>query len=265
MYRLQTRLTAALILFLGAVVPVHGQSQWLGPVEGHAFWIEMVRPDIEDATFASSAWQVGFRAPVTPSLALVGEVPFAHGADEDFDADETTTIGNPYFGIEYTGAGGRVTTELGVRAPLVSDESQGTFVGLISEFVDRLEAFAPDFVPITAAVRYEGPADEGLALRVRGGGSFWIPVDGGDVETFGVYGLQGWYARRWLAGFGLTGRFIVTEGDLDVGDRFAHQVGGTIGYDFNGVRPAVEVRIPIDEDLHDEAPYSIGIGLTIQR
>ena len=198
-------------------------------------------------------------------MAVVGEFPFANGADKDFDAEDTTTIGNPYFGIEHTSANGRVTTELGLRAPLVSEENLGTFVGLVSDFIDRAEAFVPNYVPITAAIGYLGPADRGLAVRVRGGGSVWIPTEGGDVEALVLYGIQGWHARRWLAGFGLTGRYIATGGELGVGQRFHHQVGGTLGYGFGSVRPVVEVRVPLDEDLREEMPYVIGIGLTIQQ
>lgn len=246
--------------------PLRAQSQWLGPGEGRTIWLEMLRPDIEDAGFATSVWQGGARIPFGERLAFVLEVPFAH-ADFDFDeSDETGTtgFGNPYFGLEYAGGNGCTRGEFGARAPLASDDNAGVFVGFLGDFVDRAEAFAPDVLPVTFGVAHGCPAGEsGWAVRLRGAGSVWVPVDGDETEVMAVYGVQAWYERDLVVGAGVTGRAILTE-EGDLAERTVHQIGGVLGYDFGAARPMLEIRVPLDEDVRDAIPYTIGVGVIVR-
>jgi hypothetical protein len=65
-------------------------------------------------------------------------------------------------------------------------------------------------------------------------------------------------------GVGLTGRIIVSEGDLSLGERMLNQVGlaviGHLGY----VRPGVHFRVPfsLSED-RDETNYVLGLSLAV--
>ncbi|HUP20117.1 MAG TPA: hypothetical protein VM778_09210 [Gemmatimonadota bacterium] len=261
--------TMALVVLVLALapLPLRAQSAWLPAADGRTIWLEALRPDMEDAGFATSVWQVGARFPVRRGMALVAEFPFAHG-DFDLDAsDETgaTGLGNPYLGLEFGPEGGCTRGEIGARAPLASDDNLGVFTGFLGDFVDRAEAFAPDILPVTLGVVHGCPAGpSGWSARFRGAGSVWVPVDDGEVEVMALYGVQAWYEQGLVFGAGVTGRAILTE-EGGLGERTVHQAGGVLGYDFGAARPVLELRVPLDGDLRDEMPYTLGLGVVIRR
>jgi hypothetical protein len=254
---------------LAVAAPLGAQSaQWLGPSDGKAIWVEMIRPDIDfdDVGFFTTAWQAGVRVPVGERLAVVAELPFAHADIDLSDDDETGTtgFGNPYLGVEFGRKAGCLRGEVGARVPLAPDDNAGMAVGLLGDFVDRAEAFAQDFVPITVGATHACPAGEsGWSARFRGAGSIWIPTGDGDTEAMALYGIQAWYERDLVIGAGVTGRAILSE-DGDFAERTFHQLGAAIGYDLGVARPMVELRVPLDEEVREDIPYTIGIGLVVR-
>jgi len=252
--------------------PLYAQSQWLGPSDGRTVWLEMLLPQIDEDEigFATMAGQVGGRFPIGERLAFVAELPFAH-ADLDLDeSDETgtTAFGNPYVGLELGSTGRCTRGELGARVPLAPDDNAGVVIGLLGDLVDRAEAFAQDAASITVGASRACPAGEsGWTWRLRGAGSVLIPVDDneGDTEFQALYGVQAWYQRDYVIGVGLTGRaFLNPQSGGDLADRTVHQIGGAMGYDFGAVRPMIEIRVPLDEDLRDVVPTTIGLGVVVR-
>lgn len=57
---------------------------------------------------------------------------------------------------------------------------------------------------------------------------------------------------------------IVTESDLDLGERTVHHLGATAAINSGAVSPGVHFRIPID-DQFDNIDYVMGLNLVIHR
>jgi hypothetical protein len=147
------------------------------------------------------------------------------------------------------------------------DEDFSGFVnGVFTEPVERIDAFAPDTLPLTAALNYRPRLSENFSLRLRGGPAVWIPVgdeqEGRDADAFLVYSAQSWFdAGQLRLGGGLSGRWLVTE-DGD-GDATTHQLGLSASHGLGRVRPGIEFRLPLDKDLTDVVNSVIGLNLQI--
>ena len=75
--------------------------------------------------------------------------------------------------------------------------------------------------------------------------------------------------KRWMLvlgavelAAGLSGVMILTEDDLDLGDRTIHQLHAGASLDLGALRPGIQVRRPLDEDLEDVIDYTVGAYLS---
>ncbi len=248
-----------------------GQSIWQGQTEESNFRLEMMRPTFDEAdltTFSSASFASG-RWQATSTSALLIEVPFAYGElsaleGSTFDPKAEGTIGNIYVGFEQRAGDAPVFFELGARAPLVDpDEVLACLVGLASD-LNRMEAFVPDLVPVNAAVSYRTRFDNGLLLFVKGGPNLWIPTEGGDVEVFGLTEAHVGYAYdRFGVLAGVAGRALLSE-DLNFDERTNFQFGAGAWVEVGRVRPALLLRVPIDEEMRDVLNTIVGFSVDVR-
>lgn len=63
------------------------------------------------------------------------------------------------------------------------------------------------------------------------------------------------------AGGGITGVAILTE-DGSFGERTYHQAGVTLNLLLGEVRPGINVRVPLDDEL-DFIDFTVGLHLTV--
>lgn len=264
------RLTAALLL-LAAIPTASGaaQSTFLGADTGRVIAVELMAPQYEPDGIGALTGTVylsgGF--PIGRGTRLIVELPFTH-FDPEADAFEgaTSKFGNPYLGIEF-GGGSSVTGRLGVRAPLASagdfDDTVPLELATMGDF-DRFEAFIPRLVTVAAAVQTRYATPGGMVARGMLGPDFMVSTEGGDPELFGRYGGQVGYekdATALLASF--TGRILVSEGGVSLGDRTVHQITFSAGHRFGAVRPQVSLRLPLDSDLDGIVSYVLGFALKV--
>ncbi|UCG51420.1 MAG: hypothetical protein JSW58_14730, partial [Candidatus Latescibacterota bacterium] len=200
-------------------------------------------------------------------VAIVGEIPFAHyGVDNGSSDSGDNALGNPYVGVELWSRED-VFFELGGRLPVAPDDDEeggaAAMVGLFTDFVDRLEAFASDAVPIVAAFNYLYKGQSGLGFRLRGGTSFQIATgEREETEWFVLYGTQiGYWGPVVNFSGGLSGRLWVTEDAGSFGEQTWHQVVLALGFAPGVVQPSVNIRFPLDEDLSDILDWVVGINL----
>ncbi len=260
------------ILLAVLPVTVAAQSIWTGPDAPQGFSVEWLRPefaDLEDVSFISSALYVSGRLDVRENLSLVADVPFAY-----FDADlapggsvSDVAVGNPYLGLELSFADRPFWAEAGVRVPLTPDNEAATFPGVYSDF-DRCEAFTPDVLSVMAMGNYRLEDPSGFSVRLRVGPALWVNTNPDafedDLELYALYSAQGWYdASRARFGAGLTGRFFVTEKDLNLSERTVHHLGLALVGKFPGVYPGLHFRLPLDEDLPDILDFAVGLSVTV--
>lgn len=274
--------TSALVIAVAAFVlpfSLTAQSIWVDRSHNKTIGLEILKPNLagdfyDNTTFPTSAMFFSLRLPISNRLNVVGEFPMAHaGVDHGsvfFEFDESETgIGNPYVGLEILNKNSAFLTEIGVRAPLTPESNLGTTVGLFADFIDRSEAFWPDVLSVIAAQNYHHRAPSGFTMRLRGGPSFWIDTGDEDtdeeVELFLLYSAQAGYELHNVSLMGgFSGRMIVTESDLNIGERTLHQFGASASVDLGRVRPSVQFRLPLDEDFGDFLDSIFGVSLAIE-
>lgn len=246
------------------------QSPWLAPRQDHPIALEVVKPifDEDDFNTLTSAAFLSFTVWTGENASIVAELPFAYAGVDDgefSDGESSTTLGNPYVGVEIRGKDSPSSFEIGVRAPLTSDEEVAALVGAFAD-IDRFEAFLPDVVSLSGFGTYRSRTRNGVEFVLHGGPIFAMQTDpdGGDQAELNLrYAAQIWYRPgAYALGLGATGRAFVTE-DGNFGERTAHQVGIAANVDLGGVRPGIQVRIPLDEDLRDLMDFTVGLSLQV--
>lgn len=225
--------------------------------------LDLVRPSFDglDLSFPSPMLYGGIRWPLNPAWGIVGEIPLALFAVQGQSA---TLLGNPYVGVDYAAVEGRgLMGGVGARLPLASESGDfGGFaqvVAAIGDF-DRFEAWIEDQWALTGRVGWRTRTEGGLSAGFTIGGTFLSPKDS-DQELLADYRADvGYRERRVAIGAEFTGRAILTEPDLDVGQRTVHQLTLGAGVGIGPVWPRAFVRIPLDADLKD-SNFSMALGL----
>lgn len=260
--------TLATILTAFAAATTAAQSFWLGPVAGDGATLEVVRPSFKelDLTATSLAYYLSMRLHVTPSIRVVGELPFSHVGFEvaaDAPSGVGNMMGNPYLGGEWTPTGSMFSVEAGARLPL-AEEGKWRVLGMYGD-IDRAEAFN-DAVTLSARGNLLWPVpDTHWALRVGAGPSLWLESegDGTDSDVMLGYGGQLWYRARLLdVGTGLTG-FVRASGEGSFADRSFHQIGLMANLATGLVQPGLTLRLPVGENMSDVLDYAIGVHVTV--
>ena len=264
-----------LVLICTGLIDSHGlfaQPMWLDRSHDKTFSLEILKPDFEgddNTTFTTSALFLSGRFEATNNTYVVGEIPFSHfGTESDFSNDESeNAIGNPYLGIEIHSENYPVFGEIGLRLPLApkDDGEDAAFMGCLTDFVDRAEAFIIDAFPISGAVNYFYKDPAGLVLRFRGGSAIWIATgDRDETELFLLYNAQAGYESQGFSFVtGFSGRWLLTEEDLDFGERTFHQLGLAANVTFEKVQPGISFRVPLDEDMTDILDFVFGLTFGI--
>jgi len=270
------RIPALVLIF--ALIPaiLTGQTIWVDrPDNGYAS-VEILKPSFkhDDENLPMYAFMVSLHLPVSDSLRLVFDLPLAYAAYYKYNYDYPTYTlsksrrsefapGNPYFGIEGPADAG-LSWEIGVRLPLASEKkTYALSVGYLSDY-DRMEAFGRELLPLQLSLNIRRMDASGLNARLRFGPDFWVYTasDRSDdrFELLMHYSGQVGFEGKGLAVLaGITGRLIVTEGDLNIGERTFHQLGISAGVNLGRFRPALFARFPLDKDLSEILENVIGL------
>lgn len=246
------------------------QTNWLDirdferiSITGSKVSLESGAPDL---SFLTSIWYVSGNVPASDKISIVFDVPIAY-IKEDYSGSESEfIIGNPYIGIE---AGERKEGHysfFGLRLPIAPDDKPSAEIfGTYTHF-DRAEAFLPNLFSVSAGAGYRGVWPSGAGMFGEGGGTFWVPTeDNGDPEFLLNYKF-GFRYRTEQAGFTwcFKGRMLITESDLNIGERSFHKIGFSADIRWGEVYPGLRVTVPIDDDLSGFYNLVYGLSLTIR-
>lgn len=272
---------ALLLAVAVAALPTGASAQalWINPDRTGALELEVLRPNIENSTGTSAALYLGIRAPLGSHVALVGEVPFAHG---DFDVgpnaalDARTTLGNPYVGVEIGPSTSPILFEFGVRLPVLEEVDAGSSVGFLADPIDRPEAFLEDLIALSGRVHFRRFSRSGLGILLHAGATGWIASDAArrdlppgfnppEDEVVANAGARLTWSGD-VGGFvaGVSGRANVSDPDGSIGERALAQVAGAGWLRLGPVRPGVEFRIPLDDGLREVVDATYGASLVIE-
>lgn len=261
-------------LLLFTVIPFaigNGQSTWSFPDDDNVFDLRISRGFFSDgnpglATFTATP---SIRIGVSPKVAIEGELPVAFAnADDPFDGESISgsRIGNPYFGVS-AGVAPSVRIRVGFRYGMGisdNDDDGGGLLalayGVISEF-DRWEAYVPEANSARVLAEIGTIPTQGAFVQARLGATR-VMQDDLDGETLVEYGVRvGHTSSGVLLSAGLLGRYWL---DGDGGDRNTNQVALGVAAASGAVRPMVEVRSFIDEDLREGVKAVLSLGIAVQ-
>lgn len=247
-------------------LPGQTPAPWGPPRPDRVVTLDAVRPGFDglDLSFPSPMLYGGVRWPVSSTLGVVAEVPLALFASEGFSA---TLLGNPYVGIDHTPvAASGLVGRLGARLPVATES--GDFNGFAQVLAalgdyDRFEAWVEDLWAVAGQLGWRARAASGLGGGFTIGGTLLAPKDA-DKEVLADYRADvGYRDDRVAVGAEFTGRALLSEPDLDVGQRTIHQLTVGAGVALGSVWPRVFVRIPVDADLKDaDFDMAFGVGVS---
>jgi len=270
-------IACVLSLFLLGPSPLAAQSVWTGPPDHTdqvaVEWLKPVFNDGDEVSFFTSSLLVSGQATVSDRLSIVGELPISYARTETVNAFgktqtlSSTTVGNPYLGIELWGRSMPFFLELGGRVPAVDDPAFfSSAVGTLTD-LNRLGAYGVDQVPIQLIGNYHyAPQSTKVSVRLRGGPEAYFPA--GERAPTGAmvltYGAQAWYhGTPLVAGLGFTGRWRATGRDTGFRESSLHQISAVLQGTVGGMRPGLLVRVPVEEVLRDVLPVVVGVTMTI--
>jgi hypothetical protein len=246
--------------------PVAGQSpSWEGTRDA-ALSLSVMKPNFEDGgfSFATAAMNLGGRIHLSESTLLVADIPFARGgideAEEFGGAASSSTIGNPYVGIELRRPSGW-SWAVGGRIPLqheFGEDDYATLIGIIGD-IDRSDAYLSKVMALSGSARYDVRTPDGFTARFQLGPIVDVPfgdeADMEDPEVMAAYTAMLGYASSALElSAGWVGRALMTESDLEDGERSIDHLVAELAIGSARVQPVIGVRRPLDD---------IGIGSVI--
>jgi hypothetical protein len=235
---------------LGATTALAAQSipPWGAPTPARLISLDFARPswDGADLDAATGLLYGGLRVPVSGSLSVVGEMPFARFG---VTGGSGTVVGNLYVGIEHAPAEpSGVIADVGVRLPTASESGDlGGAAGILAAFsdFDRAEAWLDE-------LRASRSRRVSPHTSVSPPGSRQDVVSASRATTnLADYRAHAAYRQAKMAiGAELTGRAILTESG-SFGERTLHQLTLGVGVATGPVWPRAFLRIPLDADLKD--------------
>lgn len=264
-----TRHLLALALFTAAAPVARAQTIWT-PLDhrttGRVEWWHAHFKEDAGASTSSGPLFFSLAFPIDQTLAVNIELPYARASiDDPFFGGKYSdnSVGNPYFGVQ-VGALSKPTSfvgELGLRLAAARPSAfVSEAIGALSE-PERIEAFIPKTNTLSAAgnivlrrqassVRFRVGVSELLASEENGGNNTLIDY-GAQASTD---------IDQFRFGGALTGRYAAS-GDGTFSERSNHFATGMASVALGGFRPAVSIRLPFDDDLRKQVPWTIGLSL----
>ncbi|MFW6084908.1 MAG: hypothetical protein ACODAA_06815 [Gemmatimonadota bacterium] len=260
---------AAIVLAAGfsllpvATAPAAAQTIWHDHTRPQSVWLELnhVEFEGEGSGFMTSSNAIGGRYGLGDATAFTIEVPFGY-ADLDAPNESELGVGSPYLGVEYARSESFLL-EAGLRLPF-SATNNGAVAGFFGEFADRSEAYLDEVLTVHLIPNLVSTDENGLRTRLRGGPVIWVPTGGGDPEVILDYGGTIGFENGGFGGdVGVTGWMIVSQGDLDFGERTVFQAGAQafrrLG---DGGRVGILLRIPLDDEV-ENVDFSLGAKVAL--
>lgn len=238
---------------LAAPLAAQGTPVWGPPVGTRVVSLDVARPswDGVDLAAASGLLYAGLRVPVTASLSVVGELPYARFEESGVAG---SALGNVYLGIEHAAAGpSGMVADLGLRLPTVNESGDiggAAALAAFSDF-DRAEAWLDEVWAARGHVGYRHWSPGGFMAGFAFGATLWASGQSED-EVLADYRAHAGFRRDNLAlGAEFTGRAILTADGGSFGERTLHQLTLGAGMAAGPVWPRLSLRIPLDADLKD--------------
>lgn len=277
----RARLTGGLVAAGFCLVPMAAAAQLTHPVPASSSRVELAlsRPSLQDQDLGAATGLLLARltVPVGAHVSLFAEWGASHAsraldlyspspssyydpATSSGTVTANLTLGSVFGDPE--GTSGSLTGSL----PVSHQSGNGSVASGVALFgdVDHVERFAPEAWAVEGALRSSRRLDSGGHLGVRvaaavvGSGRAYV-----DTELYGRYALFGdALAGPVSLGAEMSGVALLTEGELDFGQRSHHQLTLSAGLPGILASPHLFVRLPLDSDLRDVVKSVVGLRVT---
>jgi hypothetical protein len=259
----------ALITATAVAPPALAQSLWMPRDHESAGMFEVLKPvyDDIDEEFPTFSSFIGLRSKPKDKISIVAEASFARLG---FEGISSFSLGNVYLGVEYGNAAGPWFGEFGLRVPTSSEsEIEARLTGFLSDLV-RQEAWLSKTVTFQGAINLRRAMQSGFYYRLRLSPSVVASTEdtGGDnVELFAIYsGQLGMEKPSVRAGVGLIARTWITESDLEgFSERTQTQLDAHFDFCSGALRPGIDVKMLLDDELNDIVPVTVGVSLSYSK
>lgn len=273
------------VALLGGALPTKAAAQapWVSRDGERTLMLEVLRPSLEgfDSELISAAFFLSGRWTVSSRISVVGELPFVRHKSTylffgPFD-NSSSTIGNPYAGVELRLASGPAFLEFGVRPPLAADdEPLASFTGNVSD-VTRWEAFTDEQFAVVGAFNIREVTPSLIAFRLRLSPTVVLPTGSDNAEEtrlYAIYSFQvGYQGSKARIGAGMSGRSQITDeadpslfgfGGVNVGERSLSQFELHADFLPGPIRPGLDLHVPLDA-LSGVSSVVLGVSLSWTR
>lgn len=266
------------ILFVLYVSPLQANTTW----NANSMWIErsgekslsleMAIPDFETPSYldlSCQIFQLSFDNRLNDQVKLLFEVPFVNAeAESRGDSESETLLGNPYIGFDIASVNPQLSTEVGIRIPVGSDDKEiASYLGALGD-MERRDAYISGCLPISARFKYQSNQVDPVAFRLQGGPMIIFNADEyfeDNTEIFLNYGgFIGVKSANTTIMAGMTGLMMVSESGMDFDERTIHFAGATLGINMKNAQLGIYFKVPIDDELLEDALDDvIGLYLTM--
>lgn len=263
----------SLLIFLSLTMvssgSIEAQSLWLQHSHRPSFSVEVLKPKYglpAETNLLHMNFYISAYIPIASRFSLSFELPYTNFSFEDFD-NNTGSMGNIYAGIEYDNPQSILAANFGVRIPIASENHDRPLLYGVFTDPDRIEAFTTKRLNFYGSGIFKGRIDPHVSIRTGIGPMLSVATGSDsdrDTEFYLRYYSQLWFEpNRFSMAMGLTGLFLLSEDDLNFGERTFHHLGLTAFYGFDKVKPGIILLFPLDSDFSDIIDVTYGFSLTI--
>ena len=236
----------------------------------------------------SSVWFFSGRFPIGGNVSAVADIPVAYMISSNRSFDAEAILGNPFIGIEVSRLSSWTYAELGIRIPVVSDQTMpesilrsitdasrfealhteinrsASLFGVVTD-IDRFEAFSPEAIPITLKFGYRNVSSSNIYSNLLAGFVGIFTTDSrSENELYVDYGgVIGYDLPALRLTAGLSGRWLVSQPGLELNDHVVHHVTLAANTVMSTFRPGILVRMPIGEDFDQVIAIVVGLTLAV--
>jgi|GEM_PF-5914412 len=290
--------TVVLILFIITTgAELMAQSLPAMQSRDRSFGVEWIKPGLRGKSNAgglASSVYLSYSHPL-PAFNIVAEVPLAFVGDtpnlnrnnitenpegifyigRDFafedSAGSSATLGNIYLGVNTRKEKNDTYVETGLRIPFATEfedgKGQATAIGIYSDFVERLEAFSPEYLTAVLMVHKHKSEEKKFSYHVEGGLNVLFPIRDVTInpELFFRYGFLVVQETNDLGvEAGVKGRIMMSRNPDFFQDQTVHQFSARAYFRRGALSPGIYFSRPFDNNLNNVLNWMLGLSLAVQ-
>jgi hypothetical protein len=221
-------------------------------------------------SFGTMQLTLAARFRLAENMFFLFELPYVHtGRDVVYvpyygiHSESSSTLGNPYLGVETSRPDGGPVFKFGMRVPLTSQTEYTAWSYGVAAARDRWEAFGPKLTIIQVGGGLQISRTNQYRLRLLLLPTLMVP-NSGDPELFLDMNTEFWITSRHVrAGIGLYDRYFVTESEHSFDARNELQTGLSFNAAIGTFHPGIHFRIPLDQNVKNVIDFTYGLNLTV--